>query len=200
MAHFGVSITKKTAFRDSVQSFSNTYHYWYVGLNPSSSLANDIIDRLVVVEKTLHSSAAQFIYARLWSAGGSPSQNTMIFEKALNTYGTNPFDASIDRERAHLFQWSAGKDSRGRPVRLKKWFHSMGAIAGISVAGGVGANTSGFTEAQRTTLESWAAPLNPLVVNGSGMSLVSATNRGTDGNVRAHKYLEHHQLGDEWRG
>lgn len=199
MAQFGVSITKRTAFRDSTQEFANTYHYSYTGLNPSASLAESIIDAIVAIEKPFHSGDVTFVYARLWSSGGTIEQNAMIFEKVLTGVGTSALNASMDKERAILVQWNAGKDIRNRTVRLKKWFHCCGSFGSVAFAASHLNNTSSLTIAQRGTVQGLVEALNPLVVNGSGMDLVAESGRETDGPAVAHKYLEHHQLGDQWR-
>jgi hypothetical protein len=199
MALVGVSIKKKTAFRDSVQEFTNVYHYTYTGLNPGESLAEDIIDAIVAIEKDTHSSAVTFVDAKVWSAGGTKEENTMIFQKTLSGSGTGT-GQDIDKERAILIQWRAGKDSRGKPVRLKKWFHTVGpGSSSASLTAGVVNNTVSFSFASRTAIESAFGGLRMLQVNASPMQLCSASGRLAEGDAEAHKFLEHHQLGDQWR-
>lgn len=199
MAQVGVSITKRVSFRDSTQEFANTYHYTYVGLNPSQSLAESIIDAIVALEKPIHSAEVSFVFARLWSSGGTIDQNAMIFEKVLTGTGTAATNTNMDRERAVLVQWSAGKDIRNRPVRLKKWFHCCGAFGNIAFAASHMQNAASLSVGMRDGIASLTAGFNPLIVNGSGMDLVAESGRPTDGPVKAHKFLEHHQLGDQWR-
>ncbi len=200
MAHVGVSIKKRVSFRDSTQHFSNTYYYSYPGLNPSASLATAIIDAIVAIEKTFHSADVSFTYARCWSAGGTQAENQMITQKVLTGVGAKSADTELDRERAVLVQWTAGVDSLGRPVRLKKWYHSCGLFASFFWTSGHRQNTLSFTTAQRDLIAGMVANLNPLLVNGSPMYLVGPSGRSSDTTATAHKFLEHHQLGDEWRG
>jgi hypothetical protein len=199
MALVGVSITKKTAFRDSVQEFSNVYHYTYTGANPGTALANDIVDAIVAIEKNTHSGGVTFVRAKVWSAGGTQAENTMIFQKVLTGNGTGS-SADIDKERAILIQWRAGNDSRGKPVRLKKWFHTIGpGAAAASITAGVANNTISFTAASRDAIANAFNGLRFLSVNAIPMQLCSATGRLAAEDAVAHKFLEHHQLGDMWR-
>lgn len=195
----GVSITMRTAFRDSTQEFSNTFHYDNGGATPSVAEAEKIIDQLVIHLKAMHATSVTFIRARLWSAGGTREQNTMIFQKPLLGQGSQLVGTNIDKERAYLLQWPAGKDRRGRPVRLKKWFHYMCAPSGGNLAASVLDNTAGLSDAERTVLQNHAAKFQPLFVDLIGYQLVSKSGRGVQGDVRAHRYFEHHQLGDQWR-
>jgi hypothetical protein len=202
MAHVGVSITKTCVFRDSVQEFSNVYHFTWTGLNPGQSLATDLIDRLVTLEKPLHGSAVTFKYARCWSAGGTPSANNMIAQKTLTGTGTSTLSTANDAERAYLIRWRAGNDSRGRPVYLRKWYHLQAQISGASITAAITNQTTGWTSAERSTIANKFNDFNPVVFNGGLTTgrLVSANGREGDTNAEAHKYLEHHQLGDQWRG
>lgn len=199
MSIVGVSITKRTAFRDAAQEFSNTYHYNSGGANPSMSEAEKIIDHLVVLEKRIHATSVSFVRARLWSAGGTQEQNRMIFQKTLSGTGSLAADSIVDRERAYLMQWPAGRDVRGRPVRLKKWYHTCAPIGLGAWPAGVLANTAGFSEANRTAAQDAVSSFAPLMVDLIPYALTSKTNREITGPVRCHKYLEHHQLGDQWR-
>jgi hypothetical protein len=199
MALVGVSITKRCAFRDSTQEFSNVYHYSYTGLNPSETLAGQIAAAIVTIEKTFHSTDVTFMRYRVWSAGGSIAQNTMIAQGLLSGTGSAATSTAMDRERAVLVQWPAGFDSRGHAVRLKKWFHSCGAFGTVTMTNTHLTGASGFSSADRTTIQNYVDDLEPLLVNAQSMSLVAESGRTVTGPVVAHKYLEHHQLGDQWR-
>jgi hypothetical protein len=201
MALVGVSITKSVAFRDAVQEFSNVYHYQWTGLNPGVTLAEQLIDRLVELEKPLHGSSISFVRGRCWSAGGTNAENEMIIQKALTGVGTSGLSTSMDKERAYLIRWRAGVDSRGKPVYLRKWYHLQAQFSGAAVTAGITENATGFTTAQRTTIANQFNPFNPCVFNSGAVSanLVSEKNRGSVTTAEAHKYLEHHQLGDQWR-
>lgn len=202
MAQIGITIVKRTAFRDSTQEFSNTYHYGSVAPLPSETRALALIDELVAIEKTCHSNAVTFVRASLWSSGGTPAQNQMIAQKLLTGVGGGAANANVDKERAVLVQWSAGVDNRGRGVRLRKWFHVCGNMGAVAFTGGLLDNTTGFTTAQRTDIKNLVQPLTRIGagIEEYGLVAESGRERTGDGNPVAHKYFEHHQLGDQWRG
>lgn len=201
MALVGVSITKRATFRDSTQEWNNVYHYSYTGLNPGATLAEAIIDNIVPIERLVHSLDTSFVHARCWSAGGSIEDNQMIFQKALAVAGTLTNATYLDRERAILIQWPAGLDSRGKPVYLRKWYHTGAvAIAGTTISDAVVKQTTSLGSAHRSAIYALVDELPDLTVNAQGMSLVAESGREITGDGFCHRYLEHHQLGDMWRG
>lgn len=202
MARVGIAITKSIAFRDATQEFSNVYYYENGGGLPTEAQANAMVDEIVAEEKSFHSTLVSFIRSRVWSQVGTPSQNQMIAQKTLSGTGSNAPVANFDRERAYLVRWRAGSDSRGNPVYLRKWYHSCGNGPGnFAPPTAVLENTSGFSQASRDSI---ATAANAVVVVNAGngpWSLVGKGGRQTDtGFCTAHKYLEHRQLGDMWRG
>jgi hypothetical protein len=108
--------------------------------------------------------------------------------------------AAMDRERAFLFRWRAGVDSRGLPVYLRKYYHTCCAMGGQAVSNGILENTAAFSQAARDAMEQVVEPLGEVVVAGvGGFRLVSQKGREWTQAVEVHRYLEHHQLGDQWR-
>src|SRR5215212_404127 len=203
MARIGISITKSVAYRDSVQEFSNVYYYENGAALPSSSGASDLIDEVTALEKGRHSTAVTFVRGRCWSQLGSPGSNEMIHQKALSGVGSSTPDSQMDRERAFLVRWRAGSDSRGNPVYLRKWWHVCGQFASASGTVGSGqlAQTTGFSQTIRDAILASANAFLSLIGAGGGWSLVAKNGRTRSGTGdAAHKYLEHHQLGDMWRG
>lgn len=200
MAQIGVSITKRTAFRDSTQEFSNVYHYGSVEPWPTAGQAEGIIDEIVAEEQKWHSTSVEFVYARCWSSGGTTAENNMITEKALAVVGLAATAAYIDRERAFLVMWPAGLDSRGKKVYLRKWYHTCGIFPGVMMPDGISGNTTGFSEADRGTIAT-AVDAITRVGNLEEWGLVAKSGRERDGGPPiAHRYFEHHQMGDQWRG
>jgi hypothetical protein len=201
MPMIGISITKSTPFRNSVQEFSNVYYYQITGTLPSESEAGPLIDELVTIEKSFHSSAVTFVRGRLWSAGGSPGTNEMINQHNLSGTGSIATEANLDKERAFLFRLRAGNDSRGNPVYLRKWYHSCGLFpGGGALTAGILANSTGFTQAQRDAM---AANMNTIRdIGGAGPWTLCAKSGRTppdENNFQAHQFLEHHQFGNMWR-
>jgi hypothetical protein len=203
MAIIGLSITKETSFRDSIQPFSNMYFYNNgLGGAPDQSAANNILDELVAIEKTFHSSAVEFVFGRIWLQTLTEIGTVMIHQKGLSGTGAQSTSSSLDKERAFLFRRRAGQDSRGQPVYLRKWYHSCGEFLGSgALAASILANTTGFSDTVRNTMAGNVADISGLASGGGGWEICSKGGRApTEPNWQAHKYLEHHQLGDQWRG
>jgi hypothetical protein len=181
--------------------------YFYnngVGTVPSAGDAESLIDGLVTVEKTFHSVSCEFVYARCWHQTLLAITTEMIFQKPLSGNGGTTASTSMDRERAYLFRWRAGNDSRGQPVYLRKWYHSCGQFAGgpATIAASILANTTGFSSGERTSMAAEAQKVANIGGTPGPWNLCAKSGRGITGSVfpEAHKYLEHHQMGDNWRG
>lgn len=203
MGQISVSITKRIAFRDSLQEFSNVYTYGSALPNSEALLtANEIIDDIVASEKKLISASATFVHARMWSSGGTISENQMLYEKDLTGTGTPTAEVTLDRERAILFQWPAGKDSRGRTVYLRKWYHICGiSPGGAGIGTSVVANLTGLSTSTKATLAAIGGEFNRVGISADwGLIAESGRERDTNDNPIVHPYLEHRQLGDMWRG
>ena len=201
MPRVGVSITKQIAFRGSTQEFSNVYYFEVLAL-PSSSEATSFIDNLTTLEKTFHSTLVTFTKGRLWSAGLGASGNNMIQQKNLSGTGARPAATAMDPERAYLFRLRAGVDSRGNPVYLRKWYHAYGAFTASNIPSNAHlTQQSSYSQAER---DAQVAAMNAIGdANGSPQApkLCSKVGRIPEaGNTwSAHAWLEHHQLGDQWR-
>lgn len=204
MSRIGVSVTKEIAFRDNQQEFSNVYYYTNdPGAQPSVSQADAIIDAIVAHERDFHATVVSFVHARLWSAGGTKETNNMITEKTLALAGLATEQTSMDRERAFLIQWEAGFDSRGHKVRLKKWYHTCAQWPGAVGATGTNqlANKVAIGASDRTIISGKTDDILTLAAGGGGWSLCAKSGRlYQSADPGCHKYLEHHQLGDQWRG
>jgi len=185
------------------QVFANVYFY----SAPTIALVdgagqNAMIDEIVAKEKEIHSINVGFLRARLWNTqSGSQSGNQMRVDKALTGVGQRTNRGDMDRERAVLVQVEAGVNSRGRPVFLSKYWHTCAEPAAITLATTVLENTAGLSQAAR---DYWAGKFNDLlsleIAGQSIATLTSQTMRTITGAARCHPFLEHHQLGDKWRG
>jgi hypothetical protein len=201
MARIGVSITKSTPFRNATQEFSNVYYYDVTG-TPSVAQADTFIDNLTALEKTFHSSGVTFVRGRCWTETGNKATSEMISQKNLSGTGARTGAAGLDKERAFLFRLRAGVDSRGNPVYLRKWYHACAEfVNGQGIGASVITQTTAWTSAERAAQ---VAAMNAIGdANGSPLTptLVAKSGRGpTAGQTwSAHAYLEHHQLGDQWR-
>lgn len=201
MARVGVSITKTVSFRGVAQEFGNTYYY-QTPLPVIESVADGLIDAIVTKEKAIFSATVNFLYARCWTAGGTPSENNMLKQKQLSGTGSaaGPLSGQ-DRERAFLVRFRAGVDTRGNPVYLRKWWHlNVGSMSAVNVPSTALENTATLPTAIRTALETAADGFKSVTSTPQVFQLVSEKGREIDGATQAHPYLEHRQLGDMWRG
>lgn len=205
MPQFAISITKRISFRGGTQEFANTYHYDGIGTEPNAGQADSLIDFVVTEEKKWHSTLVTFVLGRCWSSGGSIASNQMISEKALTGTGVNGTISGFDPERAVLIQWPAGVDSRGRPVYLRKWYHTCGPFGSVSFSNAQMSQTANIGTTDRATIVGLVDNLSRIPVLDD-WGLVAESGRVRDGGLmsatppQCHPWLEHHQLGDQWRG
>jgi hypothetical protein len=202
VARVGISITKSCAFRNSTQEFSNVYFYDGLSLTPSPAQADALIDEAVTREKTWHSTGVTFVRGRCWLQTSDKATTEMISQKNLSGTGSGGAPtANMDRERAWLFRLRAGVDVRGNPVYLRKWFHTLGGFGAASVSQSILEQTGANSQATRDTA---VGVMNSIGSIGSGVTagvLCAKSGRlPTAGQVwSCHAYLEHRQLGDQWR-
>lgn len=201
---FGVNILKSCPFRTGTQHFGNTYYYESNtgGALPALGTLEALVDDIVAKEKSKHSAQISFVRGRLWSQVGTPAQNNMLVDKNLSGAGSQITHGGLDRERAFLVRFRAGVDSRGRPVYLRKWWHLDASMTGSAYPNNVLENTAEVSTAMRSAGETFANNLKSISVGTPTVvfDLVSKNGRPIDGATLAHRFLEHRQLGDEWRG
>jgi hypothetical protein len=201
VTRYGVSVQKRFSFRGGTQHFSNQYYYETAKSTDQLAELEALLDEVVAQERAMHSSNVTFVRGRLWSQLGTPAQNQMLVDKALSGTGAASPSTSLDRERAFLVRYRAGVDSRGRPVYLRKWWHlDVTAIAGVGITSQQMQNTAELTSAQRSALETFANSIGQFTSGGDLCELVAKNGREVDGPTQAHRFIEHRQLGDEWRG
>jgi hypothetical protein len=138
----------------------------------------------------------------LWTQGGAPSANNMISQKNLSGTGSKTPLGTMDKERAYLFRIRAGVDSRGNPVFLRKWYHNGGPfVTGLVISNGILANTSGFSTTERGNMVAAMQAIGDANGSASSPKICAKSGRLPDAgaNWSAHQFLEHHQLGDQWR-
>lgn len=199
MGQITIAITKRVAFRDWTQEFANVYTYTSSAANPDQAGASDLIDELVTFEKTIHGSDVTFVIGRCWSSGGSISSNVMLDEHNLSGTGSRGTHSGLDRERALLVQVPCGIDSRGHTIRLKKWYHTCGAPTGVTFTSTILENKGSIDPTSRANFAN-AVATGILQIGPSNQWLLSSNaGRQFNDEVTCHRYLEHHQLGDQWR-
>lgn len=192
----GLSVTKKVLFRGVQQEFNNVYHYTLTGA--STGPWQSLLEEVKAGEVRWHSTDVSFVRGAVWSSGGSIAQNQMLFQEALTGTGNQSLATAMDRERAVLIQWPAGIDSRGKPVYLRKWFHSCGAAVGHSWTNAELQNTTAIDSTTRGTLAA-AADSDFTLIGTAGWQLCAESGRVEAASPSCHAWLEHHQLGDMWR-
>ncbi len=193
----GIQITKSTLFRGVQQEFHNIYHFSLATAVTAPS--EPLVDEIVTKEKALHNTITAFKRASVWTAGGTKAENRMIFQKPLTGFGSILASTTMDKERALLIRWPAGFDVRGLPVYLRKWFHVGGNPAGVGLGTpAILSNEGGISDGERATVANMADGLRN-IGTGDFWQLVSAKGRDTKAPAQCHKFLEHHQLGDQWR-
>jgi hypothetical protein len=199
---YGVSILKNTLFRGVQQEFANVYHYECPGIALTADTDQEnLLDQLVTLEKTWHATDVNFVRGRVWNTGsGSPGTNLMRIDKLLSGAGALAPIAGLDKERAILVRWPAGLNSRNRPVYLRKWYHTNAAPVGTVIGTTIMENEVGFTDPDIADLAAIFDNLDQLTVNTTPCDLCAQSGREITGGPEPHKYLEHHQLGDMWRG
>jgi len=205
MPIIGITVTKEVAFRDSIQPFSNMYFYNNgIGTVPNAAAAEALLDEVVTFEKSIHSGSVEFTYGRVWHQTLLNITSEMLFQKPLTGTGASAAVSGMDRERAFLIRWRAGSDSRGNPVYLRKWYHTCGQFgtATSSIATGVLENTTALGGGQLTAISSKAQEIYNIGGSPGPWDLCAKSGRGASGgnNPQCHRYLEHHQMGDQWRG
>lgn len=129
----------------------------------------------------------------------------MIAEKTLSGTGTQALVSGFDKERAILVQWPAGLDTKGRPVYLRKWYHPCGQVVSTNYSTTNLDNTAALSTTIRDAVVA-AVDVLTRIPDTQSYGLVAESGRQRSGGLLSadppicHKYLEHHQLGDQWRG
>ncbi|HYJ00562.1 MAG TPA: hypothetical protein VEX36_12905 [Thermoleophilaceae bacterium] len=177
------------------------YYYEAAAGLPDNAAGDNLIDTVANREKANHAIAVSFVRGKLWSQEGGPAANNMISQKNLTGAGALATTANMDRERAILFRLRAGNDSRGNPVYLRKWFHFCCGGGGFTVAGAHLEQTTSISPADRTAAVARINNIGDLGGLFNEWKLCAKSGRfATAGaNWECHPYVEHHQLGDQWR-
>ena len=203
MPRYGFSVEKTTLFRGTQQPFANIYYYEAPTVALTANVDQQtLLQQIVDKEKEFHSSAVNFVRGRVWNTGsGSQQGNQMRIDIALTGAGAVSDNSNMDRERAVLIRVPAGINSRGKPVYLRKWYHVCGSATtpGAFLAGQL-ANIQELNSTQRSY---YAGKLNDIqeleLLTNPVATLCAQSGRATTGEPECHAWLEHHQLGDQWR-
>lgn len=206
MAVFALAVTKSVEWRGGTQPFSNVYHYVTQAGEPFDDDA--AIDEVVAAERLVHTTDVTFQTARTWgptsdTAGGGAiqplnpaSESVTRVIRDLTGTGSRAFDADCYKELAFLCVWPLGRyGTRNRPQYLRKWVHTM-SIAGLT--DGQKAGSDVIDPAGFAVITDYIADVrNVGPVEGYGLSTAAGREPISPGVM--YDYLEHHQLGDQWR-
>jgi hypothetical protein len=196
MAVYAVSITKQVPYRGGIQPFSNVYHY-------KTTLAqflddSAIVDDLVAAEKLVHASNVTFLTGRVWGPTDStPQASVTRLIKDLSGTGSLSPATDTSPEMCILCVWPLGRYGlRNRPQFLRKWIHPC-SIAGTT------AGQRGQTSKLTNPMEPFTTYINDVTeadsLAGDAVDLCSPTGHEPTGAGRVYDWVEHHQLGDQWR-
>lgn len=202
MPRYGFSVEKSTLFRGVQQPFANVYYYdapavAVTAISDLETALNQIVDK----EKEFHATTVNFKRGRVWNtASGSQQGNQMRVDKALSGTGARANVDFMDRERAVLLRIPAGFNVRGKPVYLRKWYHTCAHPEGTAIGNAVHGNTDTIPVAGRTYYEGKLNDIQELeLLTQAQFFMCAQSGRQTTGEPQCHQYLEHHQLGDQWR-
>lgn len=127
MALYGVVIEKETQYHSLPERFGNTYFYQGPTFQLGDANFERLVDQLVAAEKQIHNAEVAFKQARVWSAGGTPSQNETLLLKDLTGLGTMLQAQSMHSEAAVMLEWETSRvNVLGRKVYLRKFIRSQG--------------------------------------------------------------------------
>jgi hypothetical protein len=200
----GVSIEKAFSFRGGTQPFANVYYFEGAVTIEATTALTALVDKIVAKEKERFSTEVSFVRGRCWKADGTKAENVMIVDKALSGTGALSPSLNLDRERAFLVRYRAGVDSLGRPVYLRKFWHfDSSTFFSDSITNDQLKNKTTLSQTARTAFEGFAdffKVISDGVAGLPNMNLVSKKGRAITGGTQGHPFIEHRQLGDEWRG
>lgn len=155
MAIYGVEVTKSVTWRDTTEKFSNVYHY-SLATNLDSTLATDLVDQIAAAEKLCHGLAVTFEDGRVWSVGGTPSQNETIVIRDLSGTGSAASNAGYYVESAYVVRCDTNRNTTtGRRIYLRKYYHTLNMVSSTQgMLSGANAITSTQWALVKTCMES----------------------------------------------
>lgn len=192
MAIYGVSITKEVNWRGHVEQFANVYHYNFLNLDDQG--ARQLVNRLIEIERPVHSNEVRFVEGRVWSAGGTPAENDMIgvYDAVAGTTGIAAQNSAMDREACILVHFDTNRqDSRSRKIKLRKWLHTCSPLGAPET---FLAGTTPLPANARSVVADYAnAVLDPLTGTVTG-NLCAPSGADANGSIQVGNWVEHHEF------
>jgi hypothetical protein len=178
-------------WRGQKQEFSNVYHLATV---PAQTFLDEgVIDEVVRLEKTIHSTAVTFVRGRTWgpTESGDPLVSVTRTIKDVTGAGAAADSTGMYMEAAILVTWPLGRyGSKNRPQYLRKWYHTRSAL-------GHNTDGSGLLGTPSLALKDFVLSITSVKVGAAtdGYEMVTAKGREPISAGVLYKYLEHRQLG-----
>jgi hypothetical protein len=122
---YGISISKQSSWHINPERWDNVYHYFFAAALDVAQ-AQNLVDQIVAAEKSCHSSSVAFLQARVWEAGGTPSENETILIATLSGTGTMTSVQAIWKECAVVVRCETTRNtSTGRRIYLRKYYRCV---------------------------------------------------------------------------
>lgn len=195
------AVLQKCKYRGSIEAWTNVYIYRVPFVQPPTQenmqqVAQEIYDN----HNNILGASVQIQRVSFSTPEYLASDIEVFAQFEFDTAmpGTAP---TMDPERAVLVQWPAGRNTKNRPVYLRKWYHPCNtSTVPATYDSSNMAQQSEIVASQRQQIETYAQNLAQV---GPGPAdfweLVSPTNRERTGPARCYPWLEHHELGEQWR-
>lgn len=134
----GVHIEKKFSWRGTDEFFENVYHYDTGSWVETDAGWNELIDDVVTIEKSFHSSEITFTKARIHGpTNTTKADDKMLYIKDLSGTGSGTTATGMPKEMAVVVQLYMGRTQRGYKSFLRKYYHTrhMPNSTGEALAG-----------------------------------------------------------------
>lgn len=195
MAIYAVSIRKDIPWRGARATFGNVYHYKTDPGEPFDDVG--VINRLLTLEKAIHSSEVKFLQGRSWgpitgNKADSVMREIIDFSNQAGSLSSNP---AMYPELCFMVYWPLGRyGSRNRPQFMRKWLrldtahgYTAAQIAGRASIGGIAA-----------AIQTYINGVQLMDTGVPGMvayPLCTHTGRERVESGKLYPYMEHRQLG-----
>jgi hypothetical protein len=114
------------------------------------------VDQIAAAEKLAHSTKVTFEDGRVWSAGGTPSQNETIVIRDLSGTGSAAANNNYYVESTYVVRCDTNRNTEtGRRIYLRKYYHTLQMTSATSgMLTGENAITSTQNALVKTCVES----------------------------------------------
>lgn len=194
MAEVGIAVTKSVTWRGERERFANVYHYTNNEMVDTEQGWIDLGQAVVAAERPVHGSNVAFEELRVWSAGGTPSENETIAIIDLSGTGSSIANEAMNREACFLVEWRTSRPSiTGRPVTLKKFLHSCSLLGGSGA--GVLAGTEPLPAATVAPLMTYANAVRSISLGaGENRLIAPSSSDRVAGEPFVFPFVEHHEF------